>query len=319
MCHDKAKQVTVDLGELKNTCFVAMPFDRLYTAEYETVIRPAIEKANLVAIRGDEIYAKARIVDDIWHSIRSARAIVAELTSKNPNVLYEVGLAHAIGKAVIIITREEDDVPFDLKSLRYIYYDTNDPYWGTSLAAALQNMLENVLRVKDVSSHLEGIAAVQPPAFPSVIPVPQTKQKEEEQVLAVAGQWKCSISEDCDYDLRLSLSQNKKELSGIATVGYFVDEVPSVVQEVLIGGVDGRKVSLACVNYTFVVRGKDSTYSMDSYQLELSEDGRKLIGTGKDGRRIYKVAFNREDDGASEMHVGSRVGRKATKPSDRTR
>jgi len=40
-----------------NTCFVAMPFHDLYTAEYDRVIRPAIGEAGLICVRGDEIYA----------------------------------------------------------------------------------------------------------------------------------------------------------------------------------------------------------------------------------------------------------------------
>ena len=106
--------INVDLGTLDQICFVAMPFTSLFKAQYERVIRLAIEATGLRCIRGDEIYSKPRIMDDVWKSIRSARLVVAELTGKNPNVFYEVGLAHAIGEPVISLTRNEDDVPFDL-------------------------------------------------------------------------------------------------------------------------------------------------------------------------------------------------------------
>jgi len=62
------------------------------------------------------------LTSDIWEKINRARFIVADLTGKNPNVFYEVGLAHAIGKDVILITQSMDDVPFDLKVLRCIVY-----------------------------------------------------------------------------------------------------------------------------------------------------------------------------------------------------
>lgn len=121
---DNSPVININLGNLENSCFVVMPFKPMFKTQYENIIRPAIKESGLECVRGDEIYSKPRIVDDIWKSIRSARVIIAELTGKNPNVLYEVGLAQAIGKPLIIITRNEDDVPFDLKSLRYLFYDT---------------------------------------------------------------------------------------------------------------------------------------------------------------------------------------------------
>lgn len=50
----------------------------------------------------------------------SARLIVADCTHRNPNVFYEIGLAHAIGKPTILLTQKSQDVPFDLRHLRYI-------------------------------------------------------------------------------------------------------------------------------------------------------------------------------------------------------
>jgi len=119
----RSNSVVVQLEEVSNTCFVAMPFQALYEAEYERVIKPAIEEVGLACIRGDEIYTRQSIVQDIWQAIRNARLIVAELSGRNANVMYEIGLAHAIGKPIVLLTRNEEDVPFDLRALRYIYYD----------------------------------------------------------------------------------------------------------------------------------------------------------------------------------------------------
>ena len=92
----KKPVITIDLEEITNTCFVVMPFHSLFESEYNRVIRPAIEEVGLECVRGDEIYKEQSIVQDIWRSIRSARVIVAELTNRNPNVMYEIGLAHAL-------------------------------------------------------------------------------------------------------------------------------------------------------------------------------------------------------------------------------
>src|SRR5258708_23192992 len=80
--------------------------------------------------------------------IQSAQLLLAELTEKNANVFYELGLAHAIGKPVILISETIVDVPFDLQALRVILYDKNDPSWGARLrqtiAAAITETMEDV-------------------------------------------------------------------------------------------------------------------------------------------------------------------------------
>ena len=57
----------------------------------------------------------------------------ADLSGKNPNVFYELGLAHAIGKPVVMVAATIDDVPFDLRGLRTILYDKENEAWGEEL------------------------------------------------------------------------------------------------------------------------------------------------------------------------------------------
>jgi hypothetical protein len=68
--------------------------------------------------------------------------LVAELTGRNPNVLYELGLAHALHKPVVLISSNEADVPFDVRHVRVIYYDLTDPFWGEKLIA---KVAENII------------------------------------------------------------------------------------------------------------------------------------------------------------------------------
>ena len=70
-------KVTIDLGIIKEECFVLMPFSPKTDLIYEEVLKPAIEDANLTPVRADEIYGTRRIMQDIWDSIRSARLVVA--------------------------------------------------------------------------------------------------------------------------------------------------------------------------------------------------------------------------------------------------
>ncbi|HDZ86789.1 MAG TPA: hypothetical protein ENH57_03755, partial [Actinobacteria bacterium] len=93
-----------------DTCFVMMPFADPLGAYYEKIYKPAIEKAGLTPMRADnEIFGTGKIMDQIWVGINSAKVLVAELTSRNPNVFYELGLAHALQKPVVLISSNEAD------------------------------------------------------------------------------------------------------------------------------------------------------------------------------------------------------------------
>ena len=73
----------------------------------------------------DEIYKPGVIVNDIFRTIVESKYVICDLSGQNPNVLYEIGLAHAQDREVIILVRDDRDVPFDLKSGRYIKYLSN--------------------------------------------------------------------------------------------------------------------------------------------------------------------------------------------------
>ena len=126
-----------------DTCFVMMPFAEPLGSYYTSIYEPAIKKAGLNAKRADDdIYGTGKIIDQIWAGINSARVLVAELTNRNPNVLYELGLAHALKKPVVLVSSNENDVPFDVKHVRVIYYDVSDPFWGSKL---IDKVAENIL------------------------------------------------------------------------------------------------------------------------------------------------------------------------------
>ena len=133
-------EVAVRAGE---TCFVMQPFAPPHGNYYEKIFKPAIEKTGLQAVRADaEIFGTGKIIDQVWRGINAAKVLVAELTTRNANVFYELGLAHALNKPVVLISSNEPDVPFDLQHIRVIYYDVNDPFWGTKL---IEKVAENIL------------------------------------------------------------------------------------------------------------------------------------------------------------------------------
>lgn len=102
---------------------VMMPFsgfDNVYEA-----LKQAAQDAGMHCLRADDIWENAAVIDDIVSLIWRSRVVVSDLSGKNPNVFYETGLAHAFGREVIQITQSRDDVPFDLRHLRYVHYLPN--------------------------------------------------------------------------------------------------------------------------------------------------------------------------------------------------
>jgi hypothetical protein len=125
------------------TCFVMQPFASPHGDYYEKIFRPAIEKTGLQAVRADaDIFGTGKIIDQVFMGIKAAKVLVSELSTRNPNVFYELGLAHAMSKPVVLVSSNEPDVPFDLQHIRVIYYDVNDPFWGTKL---IEKVAENIL------------------------------------------------------------------------------------------------------------------------------------------------------------------------------
>jgi hypothetical protein len=128
------------------TCFVMQPFAPPYGGYYEAMFKPAIERSGLRPVRADaEIFGTGKVMDQVWRGIKSSDVLVAELTTKNANVYYELGIAHALGKPVVLIASNESDVPFDLRHIRVIYYDMTDPFWGSKLIDKIADNLRSAL------------------------------------------------------------------------------------------------------------------------------------------------------------------------------
>lgn len=104
-------------------CFVLMPFAKKFQPIFDDHILPTVKKAGLRCERADEIRGVQLITWDIWECVNRARFLIAELTDQNANVFYELGLAHALSKDVILLAQSMDFVPFDLKALRCICYE----------------------------------------------------------------------------------------------------------------------------------------------------------------------------------------------------
>ena len=120
------KVFSLDPGGQKTDHLVSvmMPFSAEFKAVY-TALQAAVAAANLQCKRADDFWEHHAIMQDIVNLISRARIVICDCTGRNPNVFYEAGIAHTLGKEVIIITQSADDIPFDLRHLRFIRYLNN--------------------------------------------------------------------------------------------------------------------------------------------------------------------------------------------------
>jgi hypothetical protein len=103
---------------------VMMPFDARFNNVYVTLQQAAAE-SGMRCQRADDIWVNNHIVDDIINLIWRARVVIADLSSRNPNVFYETGIAHTLGREVIQIAQSVEDIPFDLRAIRSLTYLNN--------------------------------------------------------------------------------------------------------------------------------------------------------------------------------------------------
>lgn len=104
---------------------VMMPFDASFTPVYQA-LSAAVTQQGWQCQRADELFTNGPVIQDIVHLIAASQAVICDLSGRNANVFYEAGIAHAIGRNVVLLARHESDVPFDLRHLRYISYVNND-------------------------------------------------------------------------------------------------------------------------------------------------------------------------------------------------
>ena len=140
-----------------------MPFDSDLDGVWEA-LRDVLAEKSFHASRADTILGQRNVMQDVVVGIANADLVVADLTDLNPNVMYELGLAHALDKPVIIITQDIESLPFDLRAYRVLEYS---PYVG-KFARFINDLSERLDQVdaakfgSPISDHLETHA---PPVF----------------------------------------------------------------------------------------------------------------------------------------------------------
>ncbi len=125
--------------------FMLSPFGEPFDQYFQEVLKPGLRKHGHDLYRADESYAPGVIIQSIFHSILDADLVIADITRQNANVFYELGIAHSYCKQVIIVAQSTRDLPFDVRHMRIIDYDTTASGWDQNLIARLASAIEEAL------------------------------------------------------------------------------------------------------------------------------------------------------------------------------
>ncbi len=144
-CHQTESILQSEHVEIiTGTGFVLLPHTQEFEDIFDQAISPAMEKNRIEAVKADNIYSPGAILSQVWDRIRSAEVVVADMSIQNPNVIYELGLCHGLHRCPILLVRDPANLPFNLRSLRYIVYE-NTPGGVHKMSGELTRAIEEFL------------------------------------------------------------------------------------------------------------------------------------------------------------------------------
>jgi hypothetical protein len=127
-------------------CFVVMPFEPELNFLYLFLQRYLSEKHGLRVERGDHRVLTKAIAEKVRDQIVAADLLLVDITGGNPNVFYELGLGHSMGKPVIFLTQEApEDAPVDIRQYEFIQYSLAK---HEDLLSRLDNAVQNVFSAR---------------------------------------------------------------------------------------------------------------------------------------------------------------------------
>jgi len=151
------------------------------------MIRPVAESFALTVLRADEIHSPGAIIEQIRVAIQQSRLCIADLSFKNPNVLYEVGIAHTLKKPTILLSSDLASVPFDVAANRILLYDINNMEIARrELKHAIQHVLVGEQLAE--AENLIGLGSYRAAAAVLGVLLEQSMRRLAESVATVASQ-----------------------------------------------------------------------------------------------------------------------------------
>ncbi len=117
---------TRDFAGRADQAFVLMPFAEAWSDPVWQAIQRGATTAQMQALRADQMRGPV-ITEDIWRGIVESRVVIADVTGRNANVYYELGVVHTVGKDFVLISQDDaQKMPFDIHHFRQVRY-TVDP------------------------------------------------------------------------------------------------------------------------------------------------------------------------------------------------
>lgn len=144
-------------------CFVMQPFDRgAFDKRYDDVLAPAIQDAGLEPYRVDRDPTVSIPINEIESGIRRSEICLAEITSDNPNVWFELGFAIAVPKEVVLVCSDERKTkfPFDVQHRSIIQYKTEAPQDYEILRRDVSQRIKAVLKKQQEIASVSGMSVV---------------------------------------------------------------------------------------------------------------------------------------------------------------
>lgn len=105
-----------------NLIVVLMPFAPDWSEDVFHIFKSAGQSRGYTVWRADQEFTDDNIMQTIWNKINQAKLVIADCTGRNPNVFYELGICHTIGKPVFICTQRREAIPFDIGGIRSFEY-----------------------------------------------------------------------------------------------------------------------------------------------------------------------------------------------------
>jgi hypothetical protein len=139
--------------------FVIMPLRNANLMNiYNTVVKPIVESKNLECRISEDYPTNKELMKVIWKAICQSQVVIAELTGFNPNVMYELGISHTVGKETIMIIDENQKFPFNISHINIIHYQNTlggYPVLRKKLSDTLDNVLKEIEKESSVSEEIE--------------------------------------------------------------------------------------------------------------------------------------------------------------------
>lgn len=212
--------------EVNKSCFVIMPISDCEGYEkghfqhvYNDIIKPAIGKTEFMAVRADEVKQTNLIHLDILKKLIDAPIAVCDLSTRNPNVLFELGIRQAFDRPVVLIQEKGTPKIFDIAPLRYLEYTKEMKYHEViESQQKLQEAIEATKSAEGDTGNINSIVKLMALSNPAIIPNLDNSNKE-----VIALDYLQSQMTDLRMMMEMYMQEGRKynlKRSSIAAIEY---------------------------------------------------------------------------------------------------